>query len=98
MVDCNLVLPFSKVMISAKEEPDASIPPAMDGLLRVHKRLIDGLEGDLAHAANSGSTITTRLVVPASQAGSLIGKQGATIKFIQDASNCIVRVIGPGIL
>ncbi|OVA14684.1 K Homology domain [Macleaya cordata] len=83
------------VMISAKEEPDASIPPAMDGLLRVHKRLIDGLDGDLAHAPNSGGMISSRLVVAASQAGSLIGKQGATIKSIQEASNCIVRVVGP---
>jgi poly(rC)-binding protein 2/3/4 len=31
--------------------------------------------------------------VPASQAGSLIGKQGATIKSIQDASKCVLRIL-----
>ncbi|KAF9610720.1 hypothetical protein IFM89_024570 [Coptis chinensis] len=83
------------VMVSAKEEPDASIPPAIDGLLRVHSRVVDGLNGDLAHAPpNSGLTVSSRLLVVATQAGNLIGKQGATIKSIQEASNTIVRVLG----
>ncbi|KAL4573736.1 hypothetical protein LXL04_020552 [Taraxacum kok-saghyz] len=30
-----------QVLISAKEEPEASIPPAKDGLLKVHQRVID---------------------------------------------------------
>ena len=29
------------MLISAKEEPEASIPPAKDGLLKVHQRVID---------------------------------------------------------
>uniref|UniRef100_A0A5B6ZC29 Putative RNA-binding KH domain-containing protein n=1 Tax=Davidia involucrata TaxID=16924 RepID=A0A5B6ZC29_DAVIN len=83
------------VMISAKEEPDASLPPAIDGLLRVHKRIVDGLEGDSSHAPPGvGGKVSTRLLVAAAQAGSLIGKQGATVKSIQEASNCIVRVLG----
>ncbi|XP_044482874.1 flowering locus K homology domain isoform X2 [Mangifera indica] len=81
------------VMISAKEEPDSSLPPAMDGLLRVHKRIVDGLEGDSSHPPQGGK-VSTRLLVPASQAGSLIGKQGGTVKSIQEASSCIVRVLG----
>ncbi|XP_042991922.1 flowering locus K homology domain isoform X1 [Carya illinoinensis] len=83
------------VMVSAKEEPDSSLPPAMDGLLRVHKRIVDGLEGDSSHAPpGAGGKVSTRLLVAASQAGSLIGKQGGTVKSIQEASNCIVRVLG----
>lgn len=83
------------VMISAKEEPDSSLPPAMDGLLRVHKRIVDGLDGDSSHApSGTGGKVSTKLLVPASQAGSLIGKQGGTVKSIQEASNCIVRVLG----
>lgn len=82
-------------MISAKEEPDASLPPAVDGLLRVHKRVVDGLEGDSFQAPPGvGGKVSTRLLVAAAQAGSLIGKQGATVKSIQEASSCIVRVIG----
>ncbi|XVF06349.1 hypothetical protein REPUB_Repub06bG0040300 [Reevesia pubescens] len=82
-------------MVSAKEEPDSSLPPAMDGLLTVHKRIVDGLDGDSSHAPTAvGTKVSTRLLVPASQAGSLIGKQGTTVKSIQESSNCIVRVLG----
>ncbi|KAM2567634.1 hypothetical protein TB1_009983 [Malus domestica] len=83
------------VMVSGKEEPDSSLPPAMDGLLRVHTRIIDGLDGDSSHAPpGMGGKVSTKLLVAASQAGSLIGKQGGTVKSIQEASNCIVRVLG----
>ncbi|XP_021742195.1 flowering locus K homology domain-like isoform X3 [Chenopodium quinoa] len=84
------------VMVSAKEDPDASLPPAMDGLLRVHRRIVDGLDADVsqAQAPPAGSKVSTRLLVPATQAGSLIGKQGATVKSIQETANCIVRVLG----
>lgn len=84
-------------MVSGKEEPDSSLPPAVDGLLRVHKRLIDGLESDFTHAPSGvAGKVSTKLLVAASQAGSLIGKQGGTVKSIQEASNCIVRVLGAG--
>ncbi|KAK4755498.1 hypothetical protein SAY87_009255 [Trapa incisa] len=82
------------VMVSAKEEPDSPLPPAMDGLLRVHKRLIDGSEGEGNPLRGTSGKISTRLLVAATQAGSLIGKQGATVKAIQEESNCIVRVLG----
>uniref|UniRef100_A0A0E0BUU4 K Homology domain-containing protein n=1 Tax=Oryza glumipatula TaxID=40148 RepID=A0A0E0BUU4_9ORYZ len=39
-------VPDRAVMISAKDEPDAPLPPAVDGLLRVHKRITDGLDGE----------------------------------------------------
>jgi poly(rC)-binding protein 3/4 len=83
-------------MVSAKEEPDSSLPPAIDGLLRVHKRVVDGLDSDSSHAPSAGVKVTTRLLVPAAQAGSLIGKQGTTVKSIQEESNCIVRVLPMG--
>ncbi|KAE8699135.1 Flowering locus K-like proteiny domain [Hibiscus syriacus] len=83
------------VMVSAKEEPDSSLPPAMDGLLRVHKRVIDCLEADSTYGTSAvGTKISTRLLVPDTQAGSLIGKQGTTVKSIQQSSNCIIRVLG----
>ncbi|BAT87952.1 flowering locus K homology domain isoform X2 [Vigna umbellata] len=83
------------VMISGKDDPDSSLPPAVDGLLRVHKRIIDGLESDFTHAPSGvAGKVSTKLLVAASQAGSLIGKQGGTVKSIQEASNCVVRVLG----
>lgn len=83
-------------MISAKEEPSLSIPPAMDGLLKVHKRIVDVDTDSTSAPPGAGRPVTTRLLVAASQAGSLIGKQGSTIKFIQDTSHCTIRVIGEG--
>lgn len=82
-------------MVSGKEEPESSLPPSMDGLLRVHMRIVDGLDGE-ASQAPPPTKVSTRLLVPASQAGSLIGKQGATVKAIQEAAGCIVRVLGSG--
>ncbi|CAH9073830.1 unnamed protein product [Cuscuta europaea] len=82
------------VMISAKEEPGLSISPAMDGLLRVHNRVAE-IDSESANApAGNGRTVCTRLLVAATQAGSLIGKQGSTIKSIQDTSQCTIRVLG----
>ncbi|KAG7576001.1 K Homology domain type 1 superfamily [Arabidopsis thaliana x Arabidopsis arenosa] len=80
-------------MVSGKEEPESSLPPSMDGLLRVHMRIVDGLDGEPSQAPPA-SKVSTRLLVPASQAGSLIGKQGGTVKAIQEESPCIVRVLG----
>lgn len=81
-------------MISAKEEPSLLIPPAMDGLLKVHKQIVD-VDSDSANApSGAGRSVTTRLLVAASQAGNLIGKQGSTIKSIQDTSQCTIRVVG----
>lgn len=82
-------------MISAKGEPDAPLTPAMDGLLRVHKRITDSSDGESGQPQRSAGNIgPTRLLVPSSQAGSLIGKQGATIKSIQDSSKSVVRIVG----
>ncbi|KAK3149951.1 hypothetical protein QOZ80_3AG0225260 [Eleusine coracana subsp. coracana] len=81
-------------MISAKDEPEVPISPAMDGLLRVHKRITESSDGDSGQPQGNAANIgLTRLLVPASQAGSLIGKQGATIKSIQDSSKCVVRIV-----
>ncbi|GER46293.1 RNA-binding KH domain-containing protein [Striga asiatica] len=84
-----------EVMISAKDEPSALLPPAVNGLLRVHARVMEGIENDSSQPAPGlGGKVSTRLLLPAAQAGSLIGKQGTTVKSIQEESNCIVRVLG----
>ncbi|KAF8733363.1 hypothetical protein HU200_014969 [Digitaria exilis] len=87
-------VPERAVMISAKDEPDVVLPPAVDGLLRVHKRITDGLDGETDQPQRATvPSGPTRLLVPASQAGSLIGKLGGTIKSIQDASKCVLRIL-----
>ncbi|XP_024394898.1 flowering locus K homology domain isoform X2 [Physcomitrium patens] len=83
------------VMVSAREDPEAAISPAMEGLLRVHRRVIEGAEPESVDAeiAPGGAPVSSRLLVAATQAGSLIGRQGATIKSIQDTSGANVRVL-----
>ncbi|EOY29158.1 hypothetical protein QUC31_020921 [Theobroma cacao] len=79
------------VLISGKEEPDFSLSPAMDAAVRVFKRVV-GLstnEGDVA----GGAFCSIRLLVASSQAINLIGKQGSTIKSIQEATDASVRVL-----
>ncbi|KAI5060899.1 hypothetical protein GOP47_0023404 [Adiantum capillus-veneris] len=85
--------PDRVVMVSAREEPEGLLSPAMDGLLKVHKRVIDGLESEIDGSAMRTGLVSTKLLVPVTQAGSLIGRQGTTIKSIQDDSGAIVRVI-----
>ncbi|GFZ01415.1 RNA-binding KH domain-containing protein [Actinidia rufa] len=76
---------------------NASISPSMDGLLRVHKHIVD-VDSDPANAPpGAGEVVCTRLLVAANQAGSLIGQQGGTIKTVQDASSCTIHVLGGGL-
>ena len=85
-------------MVSAKEEPDCSIPPAVDGLLRVHKQVVNVDPHPADSASGAGRPVVTRLLVADTQAGSLIGKQGSTIKSFQDATGCNIRILGSGAL
>ena len=83
-------------MVSAKEEPDCSIPPAVDGLLRVHKQVVNVDPHPADSASGAVRPVVTRLLVADTQAGSLIGKQGSTIKSFQDATGCNIRILGSG--
>lgn len=85
--------PERPVIVSAKDEPDLPISPAIDALLKVHNRIIEGLAGEALAPSKSGKPEVTRLLAGATQAGTLIGKQGSNIKSIQDASSCSIRVI-----
>lgn len=90
-----------QVLISGREDPDAPLSPAMDATLRVFKR-VSGLSS--AEESGTGSTPTmaafcsVKLLVAASQAVHLIGKQGSTIKSIQESSGASVRVLTEGVL
>ncbi|RYR74245.1 hypothetical protein Ahy_A02g008888 isoform H [Arachis hypogaea] len=81
------------VMVSAKEEPDRAIPPAVEGLLRVHKQVVN-VDHNPPDASAASNQVVTRLLVADTQAGSLIGKQGSTVKSFQDNTGCNIRVLG----
>lgn len=87
-------IPDRVVLISGKEEPDVPLSPAMDASIRVFKR-VSGV-GDVEGSADAAAYCSIRLLVASTQASKLIGKQGATIKAIQESSAAIVRVLPEG--
>jgi hypothetical protein len=81
-------------MVSAKEESDATISPAMDGILKVHKRIIEGIDEVGRTQQTVGGPTITRLLLAGIQSESLIGKQATTIKSIQENSGVAAKVVG----
>ncbi|PAN48429.1 hypothetical protein PAHAL_9G381500 [Panicum hallii] len=83
------------VLVSGKEDPSLELPPAMDALVRVFKRVIGIADGaaEGTQAAAAPGVCAARLLVPGAQAINLIGKQGATIKSIQESTGATIRVI-----
>ncbi|XVE98860.1 hypothetical protein REPUB_Repub03eG0145000 [Reevesia pubescens] len=81
------------VLISGKEELEAPLSPAMDAAIRVFKR-VSGLPDNDADAKAAGAAFCSiRLLVASSQAINLIGKQGASIKSLQESTGASVRVL-----
>lgn len=70
----------------------------MDAAVRVFMRVIGGGEGDdKGSAANAAAFSSIRLLVASTQAINLIGKQGSTIKTIQESSGGVVRILPEGL-
>jgi poly(rC)-binding protein 3/4 len=71
----------------------------MEAILRIFKR-INGIPEpgteNMASGAQVPAICAIRLLVVSSQAVNLIGKQGSSIKSIQEASGATIRVITPG--
>ncbi|KAG6533616.1 hypothetical protein ZIOFF_007491 [Zingiber officinale] len=78
----------NQVLISAREELETALSPAMDAALRVFKRVNDISEDD-----GPSTLCSVKLLIASSQAISLIGKQGASVKAIQDNSGAGVRIL-----
>ncbi|KAF0930105.1 hypothetical protein E2562_030280 [Oryza meyeriana var. granulata] len=83
------------VLVSGKEDPGLELPPAMDALMRVFKRVSGITDGaaEGTQAATAPGVCAARLLVPGAQAINLIGKQGASIKAIQEGTGATIRVI-----
>lgn len=84
------------VLVSGKEEPGLDLPPAMDALIRVFKRvngITDVAADSTTQTAAPPGVCAARLLVPGAQAINLIGKQGASIKAIQEGTGATIRVI-----
>lgn len=87
-----------QVLVSGKEDSGLELPPAMDALMRVFKRVIGIADGatEGSQAAAAPGVCAARLLVPGAQAINLIGKQGATIKSIQESTGATIRVVSVG--
>ncbi|KAJ0263267.1 hypothetical protein HA466_0036550 [Hirschfeldia incana] len=95
VLDGPTTTPDRIVMISAKEEPEAYMSPAMEAVVRVFRR-VSGLpdSDDDEDVQNAGSAFSSvRLLVASSQAINLIGKQGSSIKSIVENSGASVRIL-----
>ncbi|CAA0821458.1 RNA-binding KH domain-containing protein PEPPER [Striga hermonthica] len=96
VLDGPITSPDRIVLVTGKEEPETTLSPAMDAVIRIFKR-VNGLpenDGDGQATAAAGTAFCAiRLLVASTQAMSLIGKQGSFIKSIQENSAASVRVL-----
>uniref|UniRef100_A0A8C8RTX9 Poly(rC) binding protein 4 n=1 Tax=Pelusios castaneus TaxID=367368 RepID=A0A8C8RTX9_9SAUR len=91
----------ARVTISEGSCPEriTTITGSTDAVFRAVSMIAFKLEEDLGAGATNGGVVskppvTLRLVIPASQCGSLIGKAGAKIKEIRETTGAQVQVAG----
>ncbi|KAK1420876.1 hypothetical protein QVD17_22807 [Tagetes erecta] len=92
VLDAPVGTPDRIVLTSGKEEPELPLSPAMDAVIRIFKR-INGFPENEGESLASVPFCSIRLLAPSMQAISLIGKQGSSIKAIQESTGCSVRVL-----
>ncbi|XP_058755557.1 RNA-binding KH domain-containing protein PEPPER-like [Vicia villosa] len=96
VLDAPLGTPDRIVLISGKEDLEAPFSPAMDAVIKIFKR-VSGLSAtDDNNAASEVAGVafcSIRLLVASTQAINLIGKQGSSIKTIQENTGASVRVL-----
>lgn len=82
-------------MISATEETQAELAPAMDAAIKIFKHVneIEGINASVTFSASAPEICSARLLVPKEQAAHLIGKQGIMIKSIQETTGSTIRII-----
>ncbi|KAM0822018.1 hypothetical protein ACQ4PT_071785 [Festuca glaucescens] len=86
------------VLISATEETQAEIAPAMHAAIKIFKHVneIEGINPGVILSAAAPEVCSARLLVPTAQAMHLIGKQGITIKSMREATGATIRIIDEG--
>ncbi|XP_052143249.1 RNA-binding KH domain-containing protein PEPPER-like [Oryza glaberrima] len=83
------------VLISATEESQAELPPAMDAAIKIfmHINDIEKINCDDTLSGSAPEKCSAKLLVPSAQATHLIGKQGVRIKSIQETTGATVKII-----
>lgn len=72
------------IVISARENSEMKGSVAQDAVLRVHSRLVEGVD--------KGSLVPARLLVPAQQIGCLLGKGGSIIAEMRRTTGANIRI------
>jgi len=89
----------AKITISSEQNCPERIVTISGGQNQIFKavelitdKMFKDVNSGLTNDATSQVPVTIRLVVPASQCGSIIGKGGAKIKEIRDTTGCAIQV------
>lgn len=74
---------------------DTRISPAQDALMQIHARVLEGGFADESPTKDGDSSrgLTTRLLVPNSQVGCLLGKGGHIIEQMRQESKTQIRIL-----
>lgn len=75
------------ITISAKEHPDDPISQSIDAAVRLQPRCSERIDNEL------GELLTTRMLVPTSQIGCLIGKGGTIISDMRRVTRADIRIL-----
>ncbi|KAK9846344.1 hypothetical protein WJX81_001971 [Elliptochloris bilobata] len=84
-----------RVIVISSRNDSRPTNSAQEALLMVHKRVIDGEEQGALGPHGIPLSNLSRLLICQSQAGCLIGKGGAIIKEIRDASGANLKILTP---
>eukprot|EP00252_Welwitschia_mirabilis_P004930 TRINITY_DN15286_c0_g1_i1.p1 TRINITY_DN15286_c0_g1~~TRINITY_DN15286_c0_g1_i1.p1 ORF type:complete len:586 (+),score=75.80 TRINITY_DN15286_c0_g1_i1:327-2084(+) len=74
------------IIISSNDVPDVRVSPAEQALLHVQSLIADS-------GPDRDGVITTRLLVPASHAGSLIGRGGSVVSEMRRSTGANIRIL-----
>ncbi|GJN18881.1 hypothetical protein PR202_gb06091 [Eleusine coracana subsp. coracana] len=83
------------VLVSATEEIEAEMSPAMSAAIKIFKHIndIEGIDSNGTLSAAAPKVCSARLLVPFEQAAHVIGKQGFKIKLIEDSTGATIRIV-----
>lgn len=92
---------FDQVLISGKEQPHLQLSPAMDAAIAVFKCVTGLFPTDgtgMYTKASEAKPSSVTFIVGYSQALTVIGKEGATIRAIEKSSDTTLGILSPGLL
>ncbi|KAH7372980.1 hypothetical protein KP509_17G032000 [Ceratopteris richardii] len=78
-----------------KDGRQARLPPAQDALMQIHARILEGGNPKEPNVVEDVSSrgVTTRMLVPNSQVGCLLGKGGHIIEQMRQESKTQIRIL-----